>query len=138
MGSCYSHHCDHCGYSVTTSGPWEFYRDANGQRKPYGHPIPMSREGRERGIAGLAAALYCLKCDKVFDLVIVEFKQPARDSLSVWSGAAEPQEAFKREGAVKCPDCGDTRLLLEGDKSTEKLCPRCKGGTLNSRREWIS
>ncbi len=138
MGACFSHRCDRCGYVVTTSGPWEFYRDAEGQRKPYGHPVPMSREALEQGIAGLSANLYCVHCDKVFDLIVVEFKTPARDALSVWAGNCEPQEVFKKEGAVKCPECGATALLLEGDENPQKTCPRCKAGTLISQREWIS
>ncbi len=138
MGSMYRHSCDNCGYSFKTSGPWEFYRDGGGQKKPFGHPIPMSAEAAQRGIYGLSANLYCRQCDRAFDLVIAEFKQPQRSGLDVWSGAAEPKDEFKREGAVKCPVCGNRQLLLEGNEAAEPTCPRCKSGRLVSQREWIS
>lgn len=32
--------CDSCGYTVETNGPHEFYRDAQGERERYGHPVP--------------------------------------------------------------------------------------------------
>jgi hypothetical protein len=59
MGSWYKLKCDNCGYSVNTSGPWEFYRDSEGKRKPYGHPVPTSKEAEESGIHGLTGELYC-------------------------------------------------------------------------------
>lgn len=139
MGAGYVHKCNKCGYSVSTSGPWEFYRDSKGKRKPYGHPVPMSEEARQRGIYGLSGELYCPNCDEVFDLILVEFKEPSQDSLSVWGGMCEPIDEFKdEEGAVKCPKCGNRNLILGPMEDREATCPRCKYGKLVGKMEWIS
>lgn len=68
--------CNWCGHSVDTSGPWEFYRDAQGNFKRYGHPSPISEEARQHGVDGMYGDLYCPNCDTVFKLVIMEFKFP--------------------------------------------------------------
>lgn len=81
MGAWYSHKCDNCDYEVHTEGPWEFYRDKN-------------------GIAGLTGRLYCSNCDKVSDIILVEFKKPTTDSMEVWGGIAEPTDDYQKEGAV--------------------------------------
>jgi DNA-directed RNA polymerase subunit M/transcription elongation factor TFIIS len=138
MGAGYVHKCNECGYSVSTSGPWEFYRDSKGKRKPYGHPVPMSEEARQRGIYGLSGALYCPNCDEVFDLILVEFKKPSQDSLSVWGGMCEPKDEFKDEGAVKCPKCDNRNLILGPMEDREVTCPRCKEGKMVGEMEWIS
>lgn len=138
MGAKFRHKCDRCGHCVFTSGPWEFYRDSKGNRKPYGHPVPTSEDAKQRGIYGLSGDIYCPKCDKVFDLVLVEFVKPALDSLMVWAGGCEPRGEFKREGAVKCPLCDSIDLILETSENREVLCPRCKAGKLLGGVEWIS
>lgn len=138
MGSLYTLRCDKCGYSVRTSGPWEFYRDESGTRKPYGHPAPCSREAARRGIYGLSADLYCPACDSVSDVILVEFKQPSSESLSVWGGQCEPMDEYKREGAVRCPNCNNQRMTLSGDESGEVSCPRCSGGVLRGRMDLIA
>ncbi len=138
MGAGYRYKCDTCGYSVSTSGPWEFYRDSKGNRKPYGHPSPASEEAKQRGIYGLSGVLYCPKCDKTFELVLVEFMKPSQDSLSLWWGRCEPRDEFKQEGVVKCPKCDSTNMILEPAEGGEVVCPRCKEGKLLGEMEWIS
>jgi len=138
MGAGYILRCDKCGYSVSTSGPWEFYRDSNGNRKPYGHPGPASKEAEQSGIYGLSGRLYCPKCDKTFNLVMGEFAKPSQESLLVWLGRCEPKDEFKQEGTVKCPKCGGTNMILESVEGKEIVCPRCKEGKLVGEMEWIS
>jgi len=138
MGASYTHKCDKCEYSVNTSGPWEFYRDDEGTRKPYGHPGPGSEEAAKRGISGLSSKLYCPSCDKVSDLIVVEFKNPSFESLYVWAGKCEPLDKYKREGAVRCPHCDNQRLILESDKHGDVPCPRCTEGILRVKMNWIS
>jgi len=123
---------------VCTSGPWEFYRDSEGVRKPYGHPVPASEEARRRGIHGLSGVLYCPDCDRVSDLILVEFKKPSQDGLSVWAGTCEPKDEFKTKGALACPNCGNKKLVLEPVEGREVTCPRCKEAILEGRMEWIS
>ena len=137
MGASYLHTCDNCGYSVSTSGPWEFFRDAEGARQPYGHPAPMSREAKSRGIFGLSAHVYCPHCDRTFDLVLIEYKKPTSKSLSVWMDKSEPADEYDGK-VLKCPKCGNTDLLLDESDGKEVVCPRCNKGKLVSRMEWIS
>ncbi len=138
MGAWYSHKCDNCSYEVQTDGPWEFYRDKNGKRKPYGHPIPCSTEAEESGIAGLSGSLYCSKCDHVSEMILVEFKKPTNEKLHVWDGRLEPEDKYKKEGAVKCPKCGNTDLLFGENNEIEFKCPRCKKGKFKSTMTMIS
>lgn len=135
MGAAYSHTCGTCGHSVSTSGPWEFYRDAAGERHEYGHPVPVSEEAARAGIAGLSAELWCPHCDRVHDLVVVEFEQPAGSGFEAWAGGAMPKEEYRREGAVRCPDCGAVDLVL--GESEQADCLRCGGG-MRSEMAWIS
>lgn len=145
MGSAYRYECDGCGNVVETSGLWEFYRDATGARKLYGHPVPVSDEAVQMGVAGLSAELYCPLCDEVHDLVVVEFKQPYKGQL-FWLEMGEPKDEYQREDAVKCPDCGNTDLILGPndeeasyfDARMSMLCPRCKKGRLSVGMQWIS
>jgi len=138
MGAAYSHTCNECGHVVRTSGPWEFYRDKEGKRKPYGHPAPTSREAAEAGIYGLSAELYCPECGKTYDIIIVEFKEPTSDTLRLWSGQCEPKDDFKEEGAVRCPGCGRSDLILGPVEDPHLKCPRCKYGNLIGKMDWIS
>jgi len=89
--------CSSCGYTVRTSGPWEFYRDASGQRQLYGHPragpmmtrksIMKIRDKARRHemlthfeswlkrqpsltVDGFSENLYCRRCDEVKDVVV--------------------------------------------------------------------
>ncbi len=137
MGSGYEYTCDNCGRHISTSGPWEFYRNDEGKIKSYGHPGPWSEEAKNHDIAGLMGSLYCIQCDRVFhNVVMVEFKTPSLDSLSVWWGRNEPQDIYKDKGSVKCPKCGNTSLILEIED--EIVCPRCKKGKLIGGCQWDS
>jgi ribosomal protein S27E len=139
MGAEFVHKCDKCGYSVSTSRPWEFYCDNKGMRKQYGHPVPFNKEAENAGIYGLTANVYCEKCDKVIrNIILVEFKKPARESLSVWAGKCEPKDEYKGRRAVMCPKCGNSNLILEPVKDREVTCPRCKEGKLMGEMVLIS
>ena len=140
MGASYIHECDKCGYTFHTSGPWEFYRDREGKLKDYGHPAPRSREAEALGIKGLYGEMYCHICDKVRKIILVEFKNPSDDSLSVWTGRCEPEEKYMKEGAIKCTKCGNKNLIfeVEGFGIEEISCPRYKDGKIKGRLEWIS
>ena len=128
MGTSYTYKCDHCGYKVYSNGPWEFYRDKNGVIKPYGHPVPMSKEAAKCGITGLTYNLYCPKCDKTSEVITVEFKKSTKESLDVWGGVAEPLDKYKDKDVVKCPKCGNTHLLFGEGQEEEFKCPKCEKG----------
>ena len=138
MGAGYIFKCDHCDYSFFTTGPWEFYRDFKGNRHPYGHPSPFSEEAAKQGIAGLFCCVYCPNCDGTKELIIVEYKKPSKNSLMVWSGRCEPKEEYKEAGAVKCPTCGNTKLILGPEEIKSIDCPRCKKGKMIGQMTMIS
>lgn len=71
MGSGYVHTCHACGYAVKTSGPWEFFRDRDGQRQFAGHP-GYSVEALPAGIAGYTARIYCPDCDTESEIVVLD------------------------------------------------------------------
>lgn len=130
MGAGYEYICDTCGYKVETSGPWEFYRDTEGQRKPYGHPVPMSQEAEEAGIKGFSINAYCPQCDRVRDVILVEFETP-RDYHAAWAGCGRLPDDHQ----LTCGICGG-RLCeyLPGKLS----CPRCQKGTFKHTKFWKS
>lgn len=138
MGAQNSFTCGECGYTVTTSGPWEFYRDEDGARHPYGHPGPASREARERGVWGLSAELYCPDCDEVHDIVVVEFVEPVSDARDVWMRNYTPRQEFQRPGGVRCPGCGGTFMLLGPEGAPPVDCPRCGSVSMTGKQDWIS
>lgn len=130
MGATYTHRCDHCGYTVITSGPWEFYRDSSGARHFYGSPAPISEEAKTSGISGLSGQVYCTTCDKVYDLVLIELKTPTHHPWVIWIVTAEPDD-YKQNGVVTCPECGNTNLALS--PQNDLPCPRCGEGHMNGQ-----
>ena len=137
MGAGFVHKCMRCGYQVSTSGPWEFYRDDEGNREPYGHPVPRSAEARQHGIAGLSGKLYCARCDRVFDVVLVEFEAPSQNAAAVWARYQRLQDEFRLEDSVSCPECRSATLIL-GPAKNAVLCPHCETGNLVGRMARIS
>jgi len=126
MSSWYTFKCNKCSFTFNTSGPDEFYRDKKGMMKPYGHPVPMSKEAEKRGIYGLTADVYCMDCKKnIRDFILVEYKKPVPDDEKVWmwAGLKEPKKKYKVNKPC-CPECGKSHLIFE--PSTRKiLCPVC-------------
>jgi DNA-directed RNA polymerase subunit RPC12/RpoP len=137
MGASYIYECNKCAYTFHTSGPWEFYRNHEGELKDYGHPAPNSKEAKLMGIKGLYGEMYCNICDKVSKIILVEFKNPSKSSLSVWTNRCEPEDKYQNEGAIKCPECGNKNLILQVEEK-EIFCPHCKEGKMKGRMEWIS
>jgi len=138
MGAGYSIKCDKCDFVTFTNGSWEFYRDENGKRKPYGHPCPASKEAEEAGIQGLSGELYCSDCGEVSDLIIVEFKKSTNETLYVWGGMMEPKEEYKTNEGPNCPKCGSLNIFLEIPEDKNIKCIKCDNGNLSSEMEWIS
>lgn len=127
MASFYTFECNKCKHRVNTSGPHEFYRNKKGNMKPYGHPVPISKEAAEMGISGLTIEFYCPKCDKNFETIIVEYKKPTDDKLAMWSGALEPKDEYKNKDVFRCPKC-DEILIFNPEEFKNIKCSRCKEG----------
>ena len=136
MATFFSHTCENCGYSVHTSGPHEFYRDSDGNRKQYGHPVPLSEEAKQRGIYGSSGILYCAKCDEVVDVITFEYEKPIKSDGVGWSGPGIPKYEYKEEKPIKCPKCGGQDLIPSEDE--EVACPRCRKGKLIGKVEFIT
>lgn len=121
--------CNNCGYSFSTSGPWEFRRDKNGKIKLCGHP--MTAENERKGIEGLIAYLYCKQCDQVVEAILEEYKNTKFNVLDVWEQKQENSNDNAGnvfESAV-CPKCHKQELFIcfEEENSSIK-CPRCEEG----------
>lgn len=128
--------CTHCGYKVTTSGLHEFYRDSEGTRKPYGHPLPNSVEAAECGIRGFSKRAYCPACDAIRDVVVMEFDDSTGPG-GAWKRALEVAKAYSDIGGLFeciCPEC-KTKLLEE---LADVECPRCKQGVFKYEINWVS
>ena len=128
MGTGYFHHCSHCSFSLSTSGPWEFYRDEEGNRQAYGHPIPLSPEAEERGIWGYSAEIYCLQCMELQETILVEWGDPREEDFPLQEIPDTPPT---------CPICQSKKVIFEASRR-ELPCPQCKKGTLKGEVEWIS
>ena len=135
MGEYYEHACNQCSYFVATSGPWEFYRDDKGKREFYGHPSPLSEEAIKRGVWGMSADLFCPHCGVLYDIIVVEFREPQADKASAWKAYLNRDEQITSGDITKCPGCGETDLVLEPLEEREVSCPHCKKGKLMGRRE---
>jgi len=107
--------CLSCDFMVETSGPWEFYRDENGDRRPYGHPHALSKEAKMKGVKGFYVHGYCTQCDTVKDALTREFNTPVHDGW--WHKSDNEERCFK----PICDECG-TKLILD---FVEKPCPKC-------------
>src|ERR1035437_7148626 len=103
MATIWNHECSGCGYSFRTSGLHEYFIDANGDLKHYGHPLPESREAEAAGIAGFYADAWCLNADRNVVVVVREFEQAVGRHEGIWVPAALPEKSV----TITCPACGD-------------------------------
>ena len=112
--------CDSCGYAVETSGPHEFYLDAQGERQHCGHPVPRSEEAEGAGVAGLTTVAYCPVCHKVFEIVVELFDPPC-NFITCWLGSHNLIVPSYQE-------CSSTLL----NELPDVPCTRCANGTSES------
>jgi len=97
MGAGYSHRCNKCGYSVSTSGPWEFYRDNKGERRHYGHPVPFSDEARKRGIHGLYGSYTALTATRRLTVSWFSSRNLLRTAFRYGSAGVNQQTSSTRK-----------------------------------------
>jgi len=129
----YTFACSHCGHTVGTSGPWEFYRDSQGKVQPYGHPVPFSEEAEKAGVWGLLGDVFCPSCNKTEKIILEEYVRPVENSFKVWARKVTVLPKYKT--APCCPDCGGPLYLgdLEGQS-----CPLCGKGCFEGGAAWMS
>jgi len=129
MGAEYLYTCSICGFSMTTSGPWEFVRGNAGEFKYY----RGSGELGSGGINGLSGSVYCPECCKVYDMILAEFEHPVHTDFSLWSLWADPGNNFLKQNNVKCSICGGSGLVMEPDEEIKLDCPQCSQGILEGK-----
>ncbi|MFP4661861.1 MAG: hypothetical protein ACLFPF_06720 [Halanaerobiales bacterium] len=144
MGENFTYQCSKCEKKYNTSGPWEFYRNKEGKRMPYGFPGPVTQEARFSGVEGLFADMLCLDCGNEVNVIIEEFNRRAVESKG-FKGFSKFMSILKKEkeSAVRCPNCKSVNLFLseEGEMSTDGgetgvTCPDCKEGKLILIDHW--
>jgi len=126
MGAEYQYTCEKCGFYIITSGPWEFSRDERGGLIFYMEMV----EPETGGIDGLSGSIYCPDCNKVYDMILVEFDQPEHTNFNIWSLWSDPGNSFLKQNEVKCAVCGGNRLILEPEDNIYINCPNCNLGVL--------
>lgn len=129
MGAFHQFQCSVCGHEFVTSGPWEFYRDARGERRPVGHPRPTSPEAASAGIHGLDAVCYCTRCGNTARVVVREYDKPL-DPYWQWEPGNEREKIGHRDIAPPCPHCHGTDLVLDPGEGLVLTCPKCQAGVM--------
>ncbi len=126
----YIHVCYECGYSVFTSGPWEFSRVSD-------EPRYNIEKDEFKGIDGLSGNVYCPECDKVYDIILIEYEKPVHTNFQAWSNWSNPGADFLKEHAIKCPICSNSDLIMEPNELVHTPCPHCHKGFLNGEIKTI-
>jgi hypothetical protein len=93
---------DGCGFSARIGNATEFYLDAEGNERLYGHPVCVSREAAQAGIAGYWRDLLCWSCGRQ-DRESVRLPKPCQHEAMAW--AMFPPPSLK-DHPRSCPDCG--------------------------------
>lgn len=127
MATIWQHKCASCDYTFETSGPHEFYLDAEGKLADYGHPLASSREAESAGISGFYGRMWCLNRDESVTVVVREFEHPVGRHDGIWMPGALPVKPV----VVECPACGDDSPVM-GDRPFGKSvpCPKCGGNLI--------
>ena len=115
--------CTQCGYSIRTSGVWEYYIDKHGRPQRYGHPYPNSRAAKKSGVKGFTQEGYCPSCRDVRDVIVAKFASPLNGSLEALLAFDNP-DIKHQEFPPICDKCNiPLKDNLEGDS-----CPKCNIG----------
>ena len=138
MGAGYLYICCSCGYSIATSGPWEFYQDTTGQHQLLNHNTYSPTEYESCGIKGLSANMYCSVCDKVYEIILIQLDHTAHTDFELWSAWCDPRVNLANDHSITCPTCDNAEMLLEPNEKRIVTCPHCKKGILYGKLDWIA
>ncbi len=115
MGRGYEIRCMSCDFRANISEFIEFYVDKKGRIQIYGHPLPVSEEAVEAGIAGFLNDYFCPKCGHVTSIPSF-VSEKAHDYLELYSTLL----------------LGKRKIV--GVNNVPLICESC-GGPLLSKRE---
>jgi predicted RNA-binding Zn-ribbon protein involved in translation (DUF1610 family) len=124
--------CNNCGEAVTLSGLFEYYIDESGRRKRYGH-LNQSDKAKQNGVMGFSVEWYCCKCQKVREVVVVEYSSPRNDPLDSCLAYSDPAVEHKYFLAV-CNKCNS--VLVENLNGLP--CPKCGIGKFKESGRFMS
>ena len=91
-----------CEFIDRIGNATEFYVDANGVEHIYGHPVCLSAEAAQAGIAGYWRDLLCWNCGRS-DRESIKLGQPVREPALAWS--MFPPPSLENHPRL-CPECG--------------------------------
>lgn len=152
MGSAFHFECNNCNYKFVTSGPWEFRWDNTGKREYCGHPLGSRVKF---GVDGLCGDLYCVNCNTVSEIILLEYKKRVFNTDEVWGDHTELKPGYSHEEykmilkrqffdfklkspknnpnkRLRCPQCGITNMLfLVPYHPFNMACTKCNEGTIN-------
>jgi hypothetical protein len=78
-----------CGFSATIGNATEFYIDAEGVERPYGHPTCFGPEAAKAGISGYWRDLLCWECGRV-DRESIRLGRPIHQPALAWAMFTPP------------------------------------------------
>jgi hypothetical protein len=103
-----------CGFYARIGNATEFYLDAEGAEREYGHPVCRGPEAARRGILGYWRDLLCWHCGRQ-ERDSIRLHRPCRNPAMAWALFPPPDLNLRR-----CPDCnqilwdvGGLQMLLE-------------------------
>jgi len=141
----YEFKCDKCNFEIKTSGPHEFIfvdRKIKALRHPSGFPAD-----------GVFLNIYCPKCKKNHNLILVEFEKRGgpwetkkenikneylknyADFIQEHPGEKVHTECFNYD-AVKCPVCSFKEVIMHPEENIN--CPNCNEGKIKLHHEIIT
>jgi hypothetical protein len=138
MGQGFPLECNVCKAKREPSGPWEFFRNQDGEMEDYGHPEPKSKEAEEAGIHGFYAEMYCMHCGDLRNVILEEYEQPVNSALELLTGDKQPTIKYRNEDDPACPVCSKRGLVLRPEPLADIPCPQCDDGQLQLVGSWIS
>jgi DNA excision repair protein ERCC-4 len=111
----YEYSCNHCSYSIETSGPWPYHGRTKRKLCREGYANTVSEP-----ILGLVAEVYCPVCDRQKEYIIVEYETPLTSVDDVWL------QTTPRKTRMICRKCKNPVFLVLPKGKVK--CPRCKKG----------
>ena len=106
MGSYVQISCDPlgCDFAATIGNATEFYVDPRGVERLYGHPVCLSREAEQCGIAGFWRDLLCWNCGR-FDRESVKLPEADKSRATAWWTLLTLPGPPIVDHPRSCPDC---------------------------------